>query len=224
MSLIAASFLEQSEQLQRFANHLPEHPELFEYNPSADAFLPHQLDALKGRLRRQMVSFYIVDGKTPQEAQQITDKIGLFDSGVRDTTVALNGVVRATSIYRPGTQPETRLAIARNSYHVLVRYALDQHLADTTTMPTVGYNWFVDPLDLEFVDGEKPKFQVKAGAGSTTGAMECPAFVGNNAGRPRLPWYLWNGAINIYDAFGKFGNEPISSVSAAAETALSAEI
>lgn len=204
MSIESLVFARQSQHLQDFANHLAQQPDVFEFDSDVERTIPDQLDAFRDRLLLRLVEYFDENSGYLFGGRQAAGELGLFDSAVTDTAAALNGVVRATRLRMPNAAPESRLMIARNSYPVLVRYALDSELAEDEYLLR-NYNWFIDPEDLEFVNGDKPRFGLRPEARRKDLKMKCPAFTGRNLGLSRLPVYLWNGEINIYNALGEFG-------------------
>jgi hypothetical protein len=145
-----------------------------------------------------------------------TEYIFLVHTGIKDASIALNGVVKVIQAEKPSFNTEQKAAIARRSYGVLVRYAIDQSLASTTDgFRQADYDWFIDPQYLEFVDGESPYVRVKNDATDHSLPLPCPAFAGPIGQAPRMPRQLWDGIINIYKDCGILHAQ--LDVSAAAE-------
>jgi hypothetical protein len=206
-------FTSKSAWLQEFADTLPGCPFLGEIDLNESDEIHNQMMRFATRLRSQAI---VTLGR------QKTQEIDSFHTGVRDTAIALNGVLAKTRLVTPRLAPDRRILIARNSFPVLVRFALDQELPTTPGMHGNSYERYICPEVLDFFDGNNPKISVSSSVSSSGNPMECPAFVGRSGGNPRLPHYLWDGAIRLYDALGQFGDTPRYQTTLAAYEAVAA--
>lgn len=187
---------QKSELIQSAADKTDRCPDLFKPDSLRGSDVIGQLEALNSRLRKH---FRAVLSKAAYMEVSITS------SAIEDSVTALNGVVLATRRAKPGLPGTEQAHVARRSYGVLSSYALDQDLTDIgVAKDHVQCDHYIDPEDLEFIDGEAAYVRVKNGVVRADAEMDCPAFIGPKGRLPRLPKQLWVGVIDIYEGCGQF--------------------
>lgn len=184
--------------IQSTADKTIEDPNLFEIDPNLRLSIRAQVDGLASRLLAHMESILGAEKMTEVEA---------VATGIHDTCTSLNGVIRVLNAARPDTSPNDRPVIARRSYPVLVRFALDDVLSNSYQASMPRYSRYADWIPdnyLEYTETPLPRVKASDVWKVRGNEMRCPAFVGTGGSQPRLPQQMWNGVTRIYEACGGF--------------------
>lgn len=137
------------------------------------------------------------------------ENVFLVHTGVKDTAIALNGVAEVIQAAKPKSKPAEKAEMAKRSYGVLVRYAIDKSLASTTDgLGLLDNSWSIDPTLLEFIDSDQAYVRVRNDAVDPEARLMCPAFASPRGTAPRLPRQMWDAVIDIYKDCGVF-NAPL---------------
>lgn len=198
MNAYEPDFLERGRLIQLCADNTKVAPDLFKPDQIVGKNLPLQLDMLTTRL-----SHHLRDTLGYEAASRLDSS----QTGVEDTTTALNGVIRKLNERAPSMPVAERVLVARRSYPVLVRYALDQLLGASDTASGVADSTFTNWIPVEHLDYNEtplPHVSVKNTATVQGLKMQCPAFVSRAGKLPRLPQQMWHGMICIYEVCGEF--------------------